>query len=173
MFFHAPNQVKRRSLSKNTHLKGGYFYMSTGDLKERHRRSAKESLSRAYRIKALLSYKLYGHPDDRGYIRVPNPQLPGRWLYQHRLVAEEKIGRSLRTDEHVHHIDGNKANNDPKNLAVYTNGIHQLVHQGHLQGKFALEILAPCRCGCGILVPDLDKNGRPRLGFVHGHRRKK
>lgn len=30
------------------------------------------------------------------------------YAYEHRLVAEEKIGRRLRDDEHVHHVDGDK-----------------------------------------------------------------
>jgi hypothetical protein len=40
----------------------------------------------------------------------------GRHL--HRQVAEAKIGRPLAKGEVVHHIDGNKLNNHPDNIAV-------------------------------------------------------
>ena len=33
--------------------------------------------------------------------------------HEHRLVAEEKLGRPLRKEEVVHHIDGDYKNNDP------------------------------------------------------------
>lgn len=38
--------------------------------------------------------------------------------YEHRVVAEMKLGRPLKKGEVVHHIDGNFRNNDPDNLMV-------------------------------------------------------
>ena len=40
----------------------------------------------------------------------------GRHL--HRQVAERILGRPLQEGEIVHHIDGNKLNNDPENLMI-------------------------------------------------------
>ena len=49
----------------------------------------------------------------------------------HILVAEEKLGRSLRPGETVHHIDHNKMNNSPDNLIVFaTSGDHTAYHSG-------------------------------------------
>ena len=39
--------------------------------------------------------------------------------HEHRVVAEQMLGRSLRPGEVVHHIDGNKRNNAPENLMVF------------------------------------------------------
>ena len=42
------------------------------------------------------------------------------WVRQHRLVKAQEIGRLLFDSEEVHHIDGNKLNNDPSNLQLRT-----------------------------------------------------
>lgn len=39
--------------------------------------------------------------------------------HEHRVVAEQMLGRPLRRGEVVHHIDQNKHNNIPKNLMVF------------------------------------------------------
>jgi len=39
-------------------------------------------------------------------------------VHEHRVVAEQLLGRSLTDDEVVHHVDGNKRNNTPDNLMV-------------------------------------------------------
>lgn len=67
-----------------------------------------------------------------GYILAHCPDHPNAsktgYVFEHRLVMEEMLGRYLETDEIVHHIDGNKANNDPDNLAVMDKGQHISEH---------------------------------------------
>ena len=48
--------------------------------------------------------------------------------HTHRIVAEQKLGRSLKKGEIVHHIDGNKRNNNPSNLMVMTQSEHCALH---------------------------------------------
>lgn len=55
--------------------------------------------------------QLRGHGEGKTYTKRL-----GR--HEHRIVAEEIIGRKLQPGEVVHHIDGNKKNNDPSNLMV-------------------------------------------------------
>jgi hypothetical protein len=62
------------------------------------------------------------------YIRIP--QKDGGWEYEHRIIAEQKIGRKIRKGEDVNHIDGNPLNNKPDNLEVLSHRDHMRKHWG-------------------------------------------
>ena len=46
----------------------------------------------------------------------------------HRVVAEKALGRELKDNECVHHLDGNKENNQNSNLIICTNSYHSHIH---------------------------------------------
>lgn len=52
--------------------------------------------------------------------------------HEHRVVAEQKIGRPLGRGEVVHHIDGDKHNNHPDNLLVISQADHLRVHHAEM-----------------------------------------
>jgi hypothetical protein len=110
--------------------------------------------------------------DPRGYILIRVGK--GHHLadcrglaYEHRLVAEEKIGRELTPSDFVHHVNGNPSDNRRENLVV-VHGIaeHKVFHRregSHLRlpGEENPEI--NCACGCGRSFNKYDTYGRPRL----------
>lgn len=52
--------------------------------------------------------------------------------HEHRVVAEQMLGRPLQRGEIVHHIDGNKHNNAPENLQVMTQADHLRLHHAEM-----------------------------------------
>ncbi len=59
----------------------------------------------------------------------------------HRVVAENKIGRLLKGDEEVHHINKDKFDNSPENLEVLSKAEHAARH------RIVDDINLFCECG--------------------------
>lgn len=59
------------------------------------------------------------HDDGAGYLRYTK----GRKRV-HRVVMEQHLGRELEAHEEVHHKDGDKRNNNIKNLELLTKSDH-------------------------------------------------
>jgi len=49
-------------------------------------------------------------------------------IKEYRLIMMKKLNRKLNSDEHVHHIDGNHANNAIENLCVCSRAEHGAIH---------------------------------------------
>jgi len=52
-----------------------------------------------------------------------------RTVYQHREIKEKELGRKLNSKEHVHHKNGNRKDNHPKNLEVVSFSGHIKKHR--------------------------------------------
>jgi len=100
-------------------------------------------------------------PDGRG----------SRYQYEHRLVAEDVLGRSLLHGEIVHHKNGDKQDNRPENIVVVRGNARHYVHHrrsSHLRKPDEPNPDVACACGCGAVFVRYDVAGRPRR-FVSGH----
>lgn len=71
--------------------------------------------------------QLASHPSIKGAYAKHH----GR--HEHRVVAERMLGRPLQRGEIVHHIDGDRRNNDPSNLQVMTQSEHLKLHHAEMQ----------------------------------------
>ena len=52
----------------------------------------------------------------------------GKRYKEHRYIMEKKLGRKLKDNEVVHHIDGNGLNNDLSNLELMGKSEHSKTH---------------------------------------------
>lgn len=104
------------------------------------------TISRNYLIQGIPEYKT-GHQNKgrsngmwkggKSYINhygyrmiyMPNhPHSEKSYIKEHILIAEQKIGRRLKQNEVVHHVNGVKTDNRPENLHVTTNSAHGRIH---------------------------------------------
>lgn len=70
--------------------------------------------------------------DSNGYILSYKPGHPTAWnngqIMQHRLIMERSLGRLLRDDEEVHHINEKIDDNRIENLQIMSKSEHSKYH---------------------------------------------
>lgn len=64
----------------------------------------------------------HGHPNAK----------PNNYMFEHRLVMEKKIGRYLKSEEHIYHINGQRDDNRISNLVIMSNAEHKKLHSRKL-----------------------------------------
>jgi hypothetical protein len=78
--------------------------------------------------------------DSNGYVQLSSKEWgEDTGKREHRAVMERMIGRKLRPDEIIHHINGIKSDNSETNLSLETRASHNRKH-----GKGALMVCAKC-----------------------------
>jgi len=103
-------------------------------------------------VRGKFNRYIYGHYSDKGkrgadtnsfktgkyisqgkvYVRMMDhpDAINGGYVLEHRLVAEQALGKPLPRGSVVHHIDGDSTNNVPSNFVLCENqAYHNLLHQ--------------------------------------------
>lgn len=60
-----------------------------------------------------------------GYVQI---RIAGDYVYEHRYVMEQALGRPLESSEVVHHINHDKLDNRPENLTLTSHSEHMKAH---------------------------------------------
>lgn len=91
--------------------------------------------------------------DGSGYrwIYLPlHPRARRGFVQEHRIVCEAKVGRYLRSDELVHHVNEVKTDNRPENLEVMSQAEHNNHHHATTPDSVIVEMLHR-----GCLIPEI------------------
>lgn len=65
----------------------------------------------------------------------------GKKVYEHRHIMERHLNRKLLPEEEVHHINGNKLDNNIENLQILTIEEHKKIHRNPINGQFTSRVL--------------------------------
>lgn len=78
--------------------------------------------------------------NKNGYVDLLKPEHPNSrksgYIAEHRYVMSQHIGRPLRKDEIVHHINENKSDNRIENLQIMTTEEHTRLHTKGNKDRF-------------------------------------
>ncbi len=75
--------------------------------------------------RCVNGYKLIYLPEH--HLSMNNDNWDG-YVYEHIIIMEQSIGRSITLDEEVHHLDGDRSNNRISNLIVLDKSQHKRLH---------------------------------------------
>jgi hypothetical protein len=115
-------------------------------------------MNKKERIRYSNGYRLLYRPSH------PKAMKSSAWkgfVYEHVLVAEKSLCRSLADDEVIHHLDQNRSNNREKNLLVLLRGQHLKIHKWIENGAPGVKISGRNRvnsvkpkqcCVCGVTL---------------------
>lgn len=135
----------RKKMSENHRSKRGFPHPMYGKhhseetkLKISNNKERNKKISLALKgIKKPLGEKSHawkgGKTNSKGYIYVYSPNHPysnKKHVAEHRLIVENKIGRYLKKEEIIHHINEKRNDNRIENLMIFKNcSEHMKFHQ--------------------------------------------
>lgn len=78
------------------------------------------------------AYKGGSYVNTYGYVLLNKPGHPNLdksgYVAEHRFIMSQHLGRPIKKDEDVHHINGNRQDNRIENLELLSHGEHKRLH---------------------------------------------
>lgn len=145
---HVTKPLKRWDASEDEIIRSGHGKKQLQEIARTLGRSISEVSSRCRKIgiaRWRVRSGLHGGRPIDGFRPGAGP------IFTHRRVIEESIGRRLRSDEIVHHIDNNKFNNAAANLYLFSS------RSSHRKAHMSLEKIVPDLMERGIVIFDSTK----------------
>lgn len=93
----------------------------------------KHSATTKEKIRLGLLKRFQGRIKDYdGYIYIYKPKHPTsnacKYIFEHRLIMEKHLGRLLKKNEIIHHLNGIIDDNRLENLELVTRSYHTYIH---------------------------------------------
>lgn len=117
--------LKGKHQSPSTQFKKGHQpFITKPWLGKKFSKETRKRMSLSRIGKPNFRYKTMGRfRNSNGYILIYSPFHPfndrKKYVLEHRLVMEKKLGRYLKKSEEVHHINGITDDNRPENLKLF------------------------------------------------------
>ena len=121
---------KKYTPEEEIFLKENYSKLGNKNCAEILNRSAQALNKKAKKMGLSIAWQ-YTYTCQQGYL-IDCHVRSNRKLV-HRMIMEKHLNRPLSSDEVVHHIDGNKQNNDISNLKLMTRAEHMNHHRKEIK----------------------------------------
>ena len=112
-----------KTYNANYHQRQRFCRMSCADAWKRR------TYPKMFSMKTHTCWKGGKYTSAAGYVLIR--QQNHRYAYEHRVVMERCLGRTLLRNEDVHHLNGIKHDNRIENLVVLTKTEHTKTHHPH------------------------------------------
>ena len=119
--FRAKHHLPPRGWATGHPMLGKHHSVKTRKQISLHQQLKNGTINKAHEWKGMSSIT------TRGYRFVKSPDA-SKYIFEHRHVMEQHLGRTLFTHEVVHHKNGNKLDNRLTNLCLHTRSEHSTHH---------------------------------------------